>query len=185
MKMKMKNPASTWIILLSAFLAASFAYAQSGEFLQPVWEYRSNDYINRVEVADLDGDGVNEVLASSRDGIMYDLVNSVSGYVKWQTITNGNIKQFIIIDFDKDGKQDVLLGIDRLGVSVRLLNWQGLNIGSTMDFEERVYAIDAADVDGDGVNDIVLGGLNRKVSVLKSRAMPLYWEYESKVPSSM
>jgi len=138
-----------------------------------------------VEVADLDGDGVNEVLASSRDGIMYDLVNSVSGYVKWQTITNGNIKQFIIIDFDKDGKQDVLLGIDRLGVSVRLLNWQGLNIGSTMDFEERVYAIDAADVDGDGVNDIVLGGLNRKVSVLKSRAMPLYWEYESKVPSSM
>lgn len=161
------------------FIAGCMACAQTSGYLEPSWEYRANDYINKVEIADLNGDGVNEILASSRDGILYDLGHKVSGHVNWQTIVGGNIRDFQILDYDKDGNTEVLVGSDKIGVSVRLLDWQGLNHGSTVDFEERVYAIDAADVDGDGVNDLVLGGLNRKVSVIKSQVLPPLWEYES------
>jgi len=162
------------------FLALSAAYAQSNDYLVPDWQYKANDYVNKVEVTDLNGDGIAEIIASSRDGIIYDLGTKTSGHMNWQTIVGGNIRDFIILDYDKDGKKEILAGSDKTGVPVRLLDWQGLNRGSTIDFEQRVYAIDAADVDGDGANDIVIGGADHRVYVLKSRAMPPVWQYESK-----
>jgi hypothetical protein len=162
------------------FLALSAAYAESNDYLVPDWQYKSNDYINKVEITDLNGDGVNEIIASSRDGIIYDLVATKSGYVNWQEKVGGNIKDFKILDFDKDGKKEVLVGSDKTGVPVRLLTWQDLNLGSTIDYGQRVYAIDAADVDGDGANDIIIGGADHRVYVLKSKEMPALWQYESK-----
>jgi WD40 repeat protein len=168
------------LLAVCAFLALSAAYAQSNDYLTPDWQYKANDYITKVDITDLNGDGVAEIIASSRDGIVYDLGAKTSGYVNWQTIVGGNIKDFKILDFEKDGKKEVLAGSDKTGVPVRLLTWQGLNLGSTIDFEQRVYAIDAADVDGDGANDIIIGGADHRVYVLKSRAMPALWQYESK-----
>jgi hypothetical protein len=180
MKMKRMEVFKGLIAVCAFFLALSAAYAESNDYLTPDWQYKSNDYINKVEVTDLNGDGVAEIIASSRDGIIYDLGAKVSGHMTWQTIVGGNIKNFIILDYDKDGKKEVLAGSDKTGVPVRLLTWQGLNLGSTIDFEQRVYAIDAADVDGDGVNDIIIGGADHRVYLLKSRSMPALWQYESR-----
>ncbi|MFZ2455453.1 MAG: FG-GAP-like repeat-containing protein [Candidatus Altiarchaeia archaeon] len=161
-------------------MAFSAAYAQSNDYLVPDWQYQSNDYITKVDITDLNGDGVAEIIASSRDGIVYNLGSKTSGHVNWQTIVGGNIRDFIVLDYDKDGKKEVLLGSDKTGVPMRLLDWQGLNKGSTIDFEQRVYAVDAADVDGDNANDLIIGGSDHRVYVLKSRSMPDLWQYESK-----
>jgi hypothetical protein len=180
MKMKRIRFFKGLIAVCAFFLALSAAHAESSDYLTPDWQYKANDYINKVEVTDLNGDGVPEIIASSRDGIVYDLGAKTSGHVNWQAIIGGNIKDFKILDYDKDGKKEVLAGSDRTGVPVRLLDWQSLNKGSTIDFEQRVYAIDAADVDGDGANDIIIGGADHRVYVLKSRSMPALWQYESK-----
>ena len=164
------------------FLVVSAAYAESGDYLVPDWQYQANNYINKVSVADLNGDGVNEIIASSRDGMIYDLGKKVSGHVNWQTVVGGNIKDYLIVDYNKDGKKEVLACSDKTGVSVRLLDWQGLNDGSTIDFDQRVYAIDSGDVDGDGVDNIIIGAANHNVYVLKSNEMPPLWEYDSKGP---
>ena len=169
------------LVAFCAFFGAlSVAYAESNDYLVPDWQYQANDYINKVEITDLNGDGVSEIIASSHDGMIYDLGEKTNGHVNWQEIVGGNIKDFKILDYDKDGKKEVLAGSDKTDVPVRLLDWQGLNKGSTIDFEQRVYAIDAADVDGDGVNDIIIGGADHNVYVLKSKEMPPLWQYESK-----
>jgi hypothetical protein len=180
MEMKRTNFLGALLAAYAFFLAAPAAYAGAGDYLAADWQYQSNNYINKVSVADLNGDGVNEVIASSRDGIIYDLGKKVSGHVNWQTAVGGDIKDYKIVDYHKDGKKEVLACSDKTGVPVRLLDWQGLNEGSTIDFDQRVYAIDAGDVDGDGANDVVLGAANHVVYVLRSKEMPPLWEYESK-----
>ncbi len=178
--MKRMNFSGCLLAAYAFFLAASTVFAASGNYLATDWQYQANNYINKVSVADLNGDGVNEVIASSRDGIIYDLGKRVSGHVNWQTVVGGDVRDYKIIDYNKDGKYEVLSGSDKTGVSVRLLNWQGLNDGSTIDYAQRVYSIDAGDVDGDGVNDIIIGSADHRVYVLRSKEMPPLWEYAAK-----
>lgn len=177
--MKRINILRGLLIAYAFFLVVSAAYAESNDYLVPDWQYQANNYINKVSVADLNGDGVNEIIASTRDGMIYDLGKKVSGHVNWQTSVGGNIRDYKIVDYDKNGKKEVLACSDKTGVSVRLLDWQGLNDGSTVDFDQRVYAIDAADVDGDGAVDIIIGAANHDVYALNSNEMPPLWEYDS------
>ncbi|MBN2251111.1 MAG: FG-GAP repeat protein [Candidatus Altiarchaeota archaeon] len=158
----------------------TLAFAEeAGDYLIFDWNYKPNDYVNRVHVDDLDGDGVYEVIASSRDGVLYDLEKDATNHLNWQAILGGDVRSFRVVDFDGDGKKDVLAGAYKTGESARLIDWQGLDKGSTIEFDAMVQAIDAADIDGDGKNDIVIGSPSRKIYVLKSGEEPL-WEYLSK-----
>jgi len=171
------------ILLAVLFLCSINAYAQEvNGFLTTDWEYKPNTFINKIYVDDLNGDGVYEVIASSRDGVVYDLLKKKIGHTNWQYVLKGDVKALKIMDFDGDGKKEVLVGTDKMGLSVRLIDWQGGNKGgSTIEYDSAVYDLDAADIDGDGKKDIIIGAQGKSVDVLQSGEKKL-WEYATNGP---
>jgi hypothetical protein len=164
----MKKIVLVWVILLGFFAFSISALAQeSSDYLVSDWEYRPEAGINKVEIADLNKDGMLELIASSRDGVIYDLDEKSKGHIKWQyTKLNGNIKTLKVIDFDKDGKLEVVAGSDNQGISLAVINWQGLDMSSTIDYQSPVNDVSVGDFDGDGINDLGVASL-KTVHALK------------------
>jgi hypothetical protein len=157
----MKNIVLVWVILLGFFAFSIGAMAQeSSDYLVYDWEYRPEAGINKVEIADLNNDGLLELIASSREGVIYDLDEKSKDHVKWQYINlKGNIKTLKVLDFDGDGKKEVIAGSDKQGTSLAVINWQGTDLSSTIDYQSPVNDVAVGDFDGDGVNDLGVASL--------------------------
>jgi hypothetical protein len=156
----MKNIVFVWVILLGFFAFSISALAdESSDYLVSDWEYRPEAGINNVEISDLNNDGVLELIASSRDGIVYNLDEKSKDHLKWQYKLVGNIRAINVADFDKDGKKEVIAGSDGPGTTVAIINWQGLDMSSTIGFTSPVNDVAVGDFDGDGMNDLAVASL--------------------------
>ncbi len=165
------------------FLSTLNAYAQeAGDLLVTDWEYKPNTFINSVYVDDLNGDGVNELIATTKDGVIYDLLKKKSGHTNWQYILKGDVKALKILDYDGDGKKEILAGTDNMGLSVRLLDWQGGIKGSSIEYDPSVYSLDASDIDGDGKNDIIIGAQAKSVDIFSTSKDKILWSYATNGP---
>ena len=82
---------------------------------KPLWtvktgenEYEARGYIAAAAIADLDGDGKDDVVAAARDGIL-TAYRGKSGEVMWQHPGNSGVHASpTIADFDGDGAPEVL-----------------------------------------------------------------------------
>ena len=81
-----------WTILffvMSLYAAQQQASGDSNQYLVTQWTYEPNNYINQVYAVDLNGDGVDEIIASSRDGTVYSLGQDAKDHINWQTPVGG------------------------------------------------------------------------------------------------
>jgi len=99
--------------------------ALAGGTGKPLWtikngesEYGARDYIAAAAIADLDGDGRDDVVAASRDTIL-TAYRGKDGSVLWQHSGNAGVHASpTIADFDLDGKPEVLAAWSYGDVSV-------------------------------------------------------------------
>jgi hypothetical protein len=120
--------------------------------------------LSDVQLADLDGDGRTEVIVASQDGNVYCLNNL--GREKWVVDTDGKILVSApeIADVDGGGKFDVFVG-SKSGMVSRIddgghLVWE-IKMNSSVS-----AAVVAADLDGDGIKEIIAKDDGGQVKVL-------------------
>jgi hypothetical protein len=153
-----------------------------GELFQTDPDYRrdAGENINTMNDYDLNHDGVNDVMT----GLDRSLTSNIQF---WYTgnggvLTSSPVSQYIssgsnevldsrMADFDMDGNVDLLVGLkSSLGTSGGFEVWQGIGGSVFMSLQyvteagpdedidlAPVWAVEAADVDGDGDQDIIIG----------------------------
>lgn len=118
------------------------------------WTFASG-FGTLVDAGDVDGDGMDEIACAQQWGDVF-LVDGVSRTRLWG-YDNFNTSALSCVDLDGDGIEEILVGDAQWGdVSVRD-GADGSLLGSIRNPEHSVSSIDAADVDGDCVTEIVWG----------------------------
>jgi hypothetical protein len=75
--------------------------------LNQLWTYRGSDATLSLASGDLNGDGIQEIVAGGRD----NSVRAIKGGKSvWDYATQGIVRSVCAADLDKDGKQEVLAG---------------------------------------------------------------------------
>lgn len=177
------------LVLASGMSNSFFVYPNDGVggFLPPTaYAYPEEDeaYSDAVEVADIDGDGANEVLVAKPENSPRSEVlvyrRGAQGYLTlWKRLASYDLPAALLVfDIDHDGHQDLLVGhpgwfaVGRyMGQGQALSNVERLsNFVQTMwDFDR--YAL--GDLDHDGFTDLAVANAYG-VSVLYGRRRATY-----------
>ena len=175
---------------LATATAAAAAPTQAWSVTQGGWDRGSSPVI-----ADIDGNGINDVVVGHQDGWVRVFKDGTGSYMPgWPqpAIISGNSPTAIessptVADLDRDGTPNIIMGTGSTFVqnqpggivvfnsngSVRC-RWAGIDnmrvwgMGTSADgYPEGVYSTPAVgDVDGDGYMDIVFGGWDAHIHVL-------------------
>lgn len=125
--------------------------------------------LTALELGDVDGDGSIEIVAGQEHettaaaGIQLVVFDGATAGVEWQTITLDtgytDIYDILLADIDKDDKIEICASVR--GENVFIFN------GQTHVLEYRIttkaYAIESADLDGDGMPSLLVGRDNGSV----------------------
>ena len=131
---------------------------------QQVWHHPlTRDTTARAQpgLADLDGDGLLEVITSQADGLLTAFSASTTdpqkrGSIRWTLQLNGPVGDIATADLDDDGKQEFLIGGgDGQLHAIKEVGGQGTILWSC-DFGRRVGSPILADLDEDDVAEILV-----------------------------
>jgi hypothetical protein len=136
------------------------------------WSYRGGDAMNSAVIADVDGDGVAEVVAGSDDRNIY--LFDASGKVRWTyepafgiqywewwTLGSSKVRKVYVDDIDGDGEPEIIAGVGNMRLHV--LDPRGEEKWAFRTDHGIFVTMTTADVDGDGRPEIV-GGVSIKAA---------------------
>ncbi len=174
----------------------------SAELFQPACQsILKNDLANVIEVEDLDGDGTpNILMGTSVNGILYNYVyKGVDCTSEWTALTSGgwsfdtdgNVKSFAVADLDGDGRKQVVVnsvksshpGSETPSEYVRVIHDTSIE---DWNFDKECglsHSVDAADLDGTGTLNVIMGTQSKKVCVLKDdpkQREPVLWSVDTR-----
>jgi len=118
-------------------------------------EYRTWGTSGSLELADLDGDGRDEILVATETGLqVFGTSDHVERRQLWRSPSLGSLAALALGDTDGDGQNEVLAGSQDGRVYALAADGQPL---WDVPLEAAVLALEAGDVDGDGRDEIVVG----------------------------
>jgi poly-gamma-glutamate capsule biosynthesis protein CapA/YwtB (metallophosphatase superfamily)/outer membrane protein assembly factor BamB len=135
------------------------------------WRYPTNEMLWALAVADLNGDGRQEVIGGSYDKHVYALAGD--GLVLWRYQAGAAIFAVDVGDLDGDGRAEVVVGADDNHVHVLRSDGELLwryRTGS------RVISVRVADLDGDGAGEVLAGSWDRQLYLLDASGEPR-WQF--------
>jgi hypothetical protein len=149
----------------------------------------TNTAVNNLAAGDLNHDGEIDLVSGDSNDLVYIWKNEGDPFGSaWNTSKNvgsgvGNVEAIALADFDNDGNLDILSGSGSdAGAGYELIVWQNpyttvftdvfsatavwtqTNIANTV----SVYAVTVADLDNDGLVDIVTGDVNNQVRLYEN-----------------
>jgi len=163
--------------------AAAPPVAQAGKLRWTFPTAQADERVTACAAADLDGDGRDELLAGSERGSIWAL--DADGRPLWQAAAKGKITTAAAGRLQRGTQKCALFGSEDCRVyafapngaprwSFELPSYKGAG---------RVRVLLAADLDGDGVDEVIAGGDNWRYYVLDAEGHER-WHYESVHPSS-
>ena len=115
-----------------------------------MWKRNVGDEVTRVLGVDLDEDGKDEVVAGAMSFNVYVLKGD--GTRVWRRNMGDRVTSLTVSKLSKGGGKDVIVGL--ADGTVHILDCKGEERGR-YNFRGEVKELAAADIDGDGVNEIV------------------------------
>jgi hypothetical protein len=132
--------------------------------------------IKEIHVADIDGDGKQDILVLYTSGISYKVFRNIStiGNPAFEFVTGAagyNIAS--IDDFDNDGKPDIAFGLSNSGTITVFRNSSKpgsvtFNEPVNLSVTGSVVSLSSGDVSADGVPDVIASSSANTISVFKS-----------------
>jgi hypothetical protein len=143
--------------------------------LPGAWLYWSSPVI-----ADVNGDGSNDVVVGGLNGLVYALDAAGNNLPGWPAQASGAVASSPAVgDLDGDGTSEVVVGVGTLEVggqrgAVNIFNRDGSRrcvfLASTDHGESAVFNAPAlGDVDGDGTKDVVFASFDQRIRVVNHR----------------
>jgi poly-gamma-glutamate capsule biosynthesis protein CapA/YwtB (metallophosphatase superfamily)/outer membrane protein assembly factor BamB len=126
-----------------------------------------------LAVADLDGDGQQEVIAGSYDKNVYAVTRD--GWMLWRYQAGAAIYALDTGDLDGDGRAEVVVGADDNQVHVLRSDGELLWRYGTA---SRVISVQVADLDGDGAGEVLAGSWDQILYLLDANGEPR-WQFSS------
>ncbi|MGD8238328.1 MAG: PQQ-binding-like beta-propeller repeat protein, partial [Armatimonadota bacterium] len=131
-----------------------------------------------VTMADLNGDGVDELIAGSTNGKVYAL--DAAGGKLWEAQTGGGVTDVAVVDFAGDGRPAIVAG--SMGATATALSAAGEELWSfAVPYYKRtghVRVVFAADLAGDGRQTAIIGADNWHFYAIDGAGKQV-WQYES------
>jgi hypothetical protein len=157
------------------------AQAQGGVVLQPYWTFETGTRVTVVEAADLDGDGLPEIVAGTADNQLYVLEND--GDLTWLYEAGGSISAVALADLGGDGRAQIVVGSADGAVS--LLDdagqpaWTFRTAGTASVGMAPVAlpCLTAYDLDQDGEIELLVGSYDGQVHALDGNGQ-MRWSFD-------
>lgn len=131
----------------------------------PDWLLDTGSDVGALRLADLDADGAPEILACSRNSLLYAL--KADGTILWTRGLGDGIRALEVSDLDADGAPEVLAGNDQGQVFV--LSSQG-QILKQAQVPRLIQFVCAQDLDGDGVGEVIAASDGPALTAFSYRA---------------
>ncbi|MFH1403605.1 MAG: VCBS repeat-containing protein [Candidatus Altiarchaeota archaeon] len=143
-----------YVTALLLVCLATTASSFSDEYMQSMWNYTAKEVISGLDVADLDGNGVYEILvATSQEGAVYSLNNRGTEYWSKPYRMSGYVFELSAADLNSDGRSEVIAGYGSHAIGI---SESGSELWKYSTSLKHVQVIDHADLNGDGKNDVVV-----------------------------
>jgi len=123
-----------------------------------------------IRVADVDGDGANEVLLGGEDNYLH--VHSADGARRWMHNLGGALSGIEVTDLDGDGKREAIVSTAEVGYNVFALNAEGTRLWQTKAGEE-VNALAVGDFSPAPGREVAVGTDAGEVVLLDARGKGL------------
>jgi len=162
-------------LLLVVFIATNETRAQ--ELMDKCKLGGGVGWFNSPAIADIDGDGVLEMVVGARDGLVYAI--GPGCHVLWTFDTTDAIKSSPAVgDIDGDGDLEVVIGSD--SNYVYALNGEDGSLLWNYETDANVYSSPAlGDIDGDGDIEVVIGSIDDYIYALNGENGSLLWKFET------
>ncbi|GMU38666.1 MAG: hypothetical protein AMXMBFR22_28570 [Phycisphaerae bacterium] len=146
-------------VLVTNWMGDNRLRALSGKDGKELWRFDTGDWIyHGISAADFDADQRPEIIVADRKGTVW-MLRATTGERIWETRLEGEAEGMVfapttLVDADRDGIPEIVV----CGTNLHLLDSKGkVRWRNSYGYRSIARGVAVADVDGDGVPDLIFG----------------------------